>query len=438
MATSLQRGIRSFVEQIDAPVAAFFTSCVHCGLCADACLFYTETQDPQYTPIHKLAPLRRVWRQEYTFWGRLLAKLGFHKPVTDEELAAWEPLVYDSCTLCGRCSLACPVGNDIVYMVRKMREGMVASGHAPEGLQGATQRAVEHGSPMGVTFGTLQAHIRHTEKETGLTVPLDVEGADYMLVLSSAEVAEYSEIVTAVTRIFHQAGVSWTIASDGFEGTNSGIQIGSSDLAAELLGRIVRAAERLKVKYVISPECGHAYTALRWEGPNLIGRPYPFQVIHIIELLDQLRREGRLRTAGVDETRMTFHDPCQMVRRGGVVDEPRRLLNMVAPNFVEMPDAGVQNWCCGGGGGVAANGRADALRLRVFSRKKAQLDATGATTIVTSCSNCRSMLLDGLEHNHMPHEVVGLTELIAEYLAPEEGDKEKLNRPPVHGELVEP
>lgn len=417
MTTTLQRGIQSMIEQIDAPMATFFSACVHCGLCADACLFYTETQDPKYTPIYKLAPMRRVWQQEFTFWGRLLARLGLSKPVSDAELAEWEPLVYDSCTLCGRCSLACPVGNDIAYMVRKMREGMVASGHAPDGLKQATHRAIEMGSPMGLTVNTLKAHFKHTEQETGLTVPLDQEGADYLLVLSSAEIANFSEIISAVTRIFHHAGVSWTMASDAFDATNSGIQIGSSDLAAELLVRIVDAAERLRVKYVISPECGHAYTALRWEGPNLIGRPYPFEVIHIIELLDQLRSAGRLNTEGMDDTRMTFHDPCQLVRRGGVIAQPRSLLNMVAPNFVEMPDAGIQNWCCGGGGGVSANPRADALRLKVFSRKKAQLDEINVDTIVTACSNCRNMLEDGLEHNHMEMNVVGLTELIAEHLA---------------------
>ncbi len=417
MSTSLQRGVQSMIEQIDAPMASFFSACVHCGLCADACLFYTETQDPKYTPIHKLAPMRRVWQQEFTFWGKLMKMLGLSKPVSDAELDAWGPLVYDSCTLCGRCSLVCPVGNDITYMVRKMREGMVASGHAPEGLKESTRRAIELGSPMGVTVNTLKAHFRHTEQETGLTVPLDREGADYLLILSSAEVANYSEIITAVTRIFNQAGVSWTMSSDGFEATNSGIQIGSSDLAAELVNRIVYAAEKLKVKYVISPECGHAYTALRWEGPNLIGRPYPFEVVHIIELLDQLRIEGRLRTEGMDDTRMTFHDPCQMVRRGGVIEQPRNLLSMVAPNFVEMPESGIHNWCCGGGGGVSAIPRADELRLKVFSRKKSQLEAVNVKTLVTSCSNCRTMLEDGLEHYHMDQQVIGLTELIAEHLA---------------------
>jgi len=142
--------------------------------------------------------------------------------------------------------------------------------------------------------------------------------------------------------------------------------------------------------------------------------------VHIIELLDQLHSEGRLRTAGMDETRMTFHDPCQMVRRGGVIAQPRNLLEMVTPNFVEMPEAGMQNWCCGGGGGVSANPRADELRLKVFSKKKSQLDAISVATVVTSCSNCRTMLEEGLEHNHMDQSVIGLTELIAAHLAPEE------------------
>ena len=174
MSASFERGINAFKEQIDAPVAAFFSSCVRCGLCAEACLFYTETGDPKYTPINKLEPLRRIWKQEYNFWGKLAGALGLSKPVTDAELTEWETLVYDSCTMCGRCSMVCPVGNDIAYMIRRMREGMAASGHAPEGLIGATERAVTIGSPMGVKWPALKAQIRHVEEDTGLKVPVDV------------------------------------------------------------------------------------------------------------------------------------------------------------------------------------------------------------------------------------------------------------------------
>ena len=416
MSASLQRGINAFKEQIDAPVAAFFSSCVRCGLCANACLFHTETGDPKYTPIYKLEPLRRVWQQEYTFWGKFAKALGMSKAVTDAELGEWEELVYDSCTMCGRCSMVCPVGNDIAYMVRKMREGMAAAGHAPEGLIGATQRAVTIGSPMGVKLPALEAQIRHTEKDYGLDIPLDVEGVDYMLLLSSMEIMNFPEFIGANAKIFKQAGVSWTISSEAFEATNSGIQIGVSEIAAELVQRVVAAAEKLKVKYVISPECGHAYMAIRWEGPNLIGRPYSFKVVHILELLDELRAQGRLKTTGKETQRLTYHDPCQVSRRGGVVEQPRNLMHVIAENFVEMPETGTMNWCCGAGGGVSSNERADELRLKSFNRKKQQLDAIHPDVIVSACANCRIHLEDGLEEYGMDIPVVSLTETIAEHL----------------------
>nr|MBS0019678.1 (Fe-S)-binding protein [Gammaproteobacteria bacterium] len=413
---SLERGRHAFLEEIDAPIASFFSSCVRCGLCAHACLFYTETEDPRYTPIHKLEPLRRMWRQEYTFWGKLAKRVGLAKPVTDDELAAWSELVYDSCTLCGRCSRVCPVGNDIVYMVRRMREGMAAAGHAPAGLVRATRNAILNGSPMGVKLVTLEAQIRHVEKETGLTVPLDQVGAEYLAIFSSMEIVNYPEYIAALTRIFEQAGVTWTISSEAFEATNAGIQIGQSDLAAELLSRIVKAAEKLKVKTVISPECGHAYLALRWEGPNLLKRAYPFQVKHILELLDELRAAGKLRLRDSEDSRLTFHDPCQLVRQGGVVQEPRTLLKLVASDIVEMNETGVMNWCCGGGGGVSAIERAENLRLKAFRRKKTQLDELGVEMLVTACANCRVVLEEGVDAYNMELPMVGLTELLAEHL----------------------
>lgn len=419
MSASLEKGLHAFKEVIDAPVAAFFSSCVRCGLCAEACLFYTETGSPTYTPIHKLEPLRRVWQQEYTFWGRYAKAFGLSKPVTDEELGEWEKYVYDSCTLCGRCSMVCPVGNDIAYMIRKMREGMAASGHAPEGLIGATRRAVTIGSPMGVKLPALQAQIRNAEKETGLGIPVDVAGAEYLLLLSSMEIMNFPEFISAIAKIFHQAGVSWTLSSEAFEATNSGIQIGVSEIAAELVQRIVDAAEKLRVKAVISPECGHAYTAIRWEGPNLVGKPFGFKVVHILELLDELRASGRLRVSSKETQKLTYHDPCQITRRGGVVQQPRNLLDMVAENFVEMPEAGIMNWCCGAGGGVSTNERADELRLKAFGRKQAQLNAVKPDALVSACSNCRIHLEEGLEEYGMDIPVLSLTETIAAHLATE-------------------
>lgn len=417
MSASLERGVSVLKEMIDAPIASYFESCVHCGLCAEACLFYTETGDPKYTPIHKLEPLRRIYQQEYTLLGRLGKALGLSKPVTDAELEEWKELVYDSCTLCARCSLVCPVGNDIVYMVRKFREGMAVSGHAPAGMISATTRAVEIGSPMGVRLPALQAQMKHIQADTGIEIPMDAQGAEYMVLLSSMEIMNFPEYLGAIAKIMQQAGKTWTLCSTAFEATNSGIQIGSSDIARLIVARIVDGAERLGVKTVISPECGHAYTALRWDGANLIGRPFQFKVLHILEVLDEFRIQGLLKTAGFETARTTFHDPCQLVRRGGVIEQPRHLMQMVTREFVEMDDPGKYNWCCGGGGGVSAIEEAEDLRLEAFKIKKRQLEKTGAKTVVTACANCRILLEEGLEHYQMDIPVVGLTEMIAEHLA---------------------
>ncbi len=417
MSASLEKGVNVLKEMIDAPIASFFNSCVHCGICAEACLFYTETGDPKYTPIHKLKPLRKVYEQEYTLVGRAAKALGLSKPLTDAELDEWQELVYNSCTMCGRCSLVCPVGNDLAYMIRKLREGMAVAGHAPEGVIGATKRTVEIGSPMGVRLPAVQAQMRHVQEDVGIEIPLDQEGAEYMLLLSSMEIINFPEYLGAVARIMQQAGKSWTLCSTAFEATNSGIQIGVSDLAKVIVSRIVEGAERLNVKTVISPECGHAYMALRWEGPNLIGRPYNFDVKHILEVLEEFRVQGLLKTEGFETERVTFHDPCQIVRRGGVIEPQRNLLKMVAKDFVEMSDPGKYNWCCGGGGGVSANENAEQLRLTAFKRKKAQLDEVQVDTLVTACANCRIVMEEGLEHYQMNIPVVGLTETIAKHLA---------------------
>lgn len=419
MSEKLERGLATLRGEIDGKVRSFFSSCVHCGICAESCLFYTETRDPRYTPIYKTEPLRKLWKREYTFWGRFASRLGINKPMTEADLADWEELVYDGCSMCGRCSMVCPVGVDISMIIFKVKHGLAKADFSPEGLVGAVQRAVDIGSPMGITLTTVQAMIKHVEADTGLKIPVDVEGADYMALLSSNEIALYPEYLESLAKIFDHAGVSWTLSSDAFEATNAGLQIGNKEVAGKLVQRVVDGAEKLKVKNVISPECGHAYTALRWEGPNFVGRAYPFRVVHILELLDELRADGRLKTAGKETDRMTFHDPCSIVRRGGVEAQPRNLLAPLVENFVEMGDHGSMNWCCGGGGGVSSNERAEELKLKAFNRKKSQIEETGAEAVVTACSNCRMVMEDGVEANEMEIELVGLTEMIAAHLVDE-------------------
>ena len=425
----VRRALPVFLKVTDRVLASYLENCVHCGECAEACHFYLSTGDPKFTPTWKLRPLVKVWKRHRAPFAGLKRALGLAPPeITDAELEEWSRLVYDACTMCGRCTLVCPMGIDIAGAIRKMREGFVAAGLAPEGLQALIDRALKTNSPMGITPKALKAQIAEQERESGAPVPLDVKGADYMILLSSLQIMAYPEVIGALARIFRQAGVSWTISTKYFEGTNLGVQLGSSEIAAELIRRMAEAAEELEVKYVVTPECGHVYGAIRWAGPNLLGRPFRFRVIHIIRLLDRLLKEGRIRLKGHDRRVVSFHDPCQIVRRGGLVKEPRELIGAVADNFRELPEAGVTNYCCGGGGGVSANPRAAPLMDRAFECKRSQFEAVeGLEEIISPCANCRSVLEEGLENRDMAERwsITGLSEYLARFLddaEPEESE----------------
>ncbi|GAB6052813.1 (Fe-S)-binding protein [Magnetospira thiophila] len=416
MTQSFENGLKSMMEQMDAPIASFLSSCVHCGLCAEACLFYTETGDPKYTPIHKLEPLKKMWRREYTLWGKLGGMVGLFPKVTAKDFEDWEELVYDSCTMCGRCSMVCPVGNDITYMIRKIREGFSAAGYVPEGMAKAGVRAMTEISPIGIKPAMVAKQCEKQSKETGLPIEMDKAGVDYMVLLSSMEVMGFPEIIGAMAKIFHHAGITWTISSKAYEATNIGIQIGNKEVARALVQRVYDEAVALRVKGVISPECGHAYQAIRWDGPNLLGKAFPFEVIHLIDLLGQLQAAGKLPLTGKYPKKITYHDPCQLNRRGGLDRPANSLIDAVAENCIPMEDAGAWGWCCGGGGGVSANHRAEELRYKVFAKKKHQIEKIRPEELLTTCANCRNVIEEALDEYEMNLPVIGLTELLADYL----------------------
>ncbi|MCB1513335.1 MAG: (Fe-S)-binding protein, partial [Hyphomicrobiaceae bacterium] len=166
---------------------------------------------------------------------------------------------------------------------------------------------------------------------------------------------------------------------------------------------------------VVIPECGHAFGVMRFAAANILGRPLPFEVRHITEYLADLKRQGRLRLKPMADA-FTYHDPCQISRRGGATADARYLLDGFATDFREMSPTGNFNWCCGGGGGVQAMGRAADVRHKVFKIKMDQVEATGANTLISACSNCRLTMDESKAHYHWPHEIGSLVEILADHL----------------------
>ncbi|MFZ2102580.1 MAG: (Fe-S)-binding protein [Oricola sp.] len=400
-----------FLRQIEEPLVAYLEACLHCGQCADACHFHEASGDPRHTPAYKLFPIAKAYRSQR--WP--LNWLGLAPKITEKDLSEWEELLFDTCTMCGRCTTVCPMGIDIASIVAKARQAYVAAGLGPEDLLAAADFSRDHGSPLGLDPGKLADRIEWLADENEIEIPLDKDRAEVLLTVSSIEMMKYPESVTAMAKIMNHAGVDYTFSTKGYEATNFGYLAGKADIAKIMVERIVEAAEAVGAKTVVIPECGHAYGVMRWGGSNIIGRPLPFEVLHITEYMARLKREGKLKLKPLEGS-ITYHDPCQISRRGGAMQDARYLLEGFAADFREMTPTGNNNWCCGGGGGVQAIGRAAELRHQVFRIKIDQVEKTGAKTMVSSCANCRLTMDESKAALDWKGGLDSIVEIIADHL----------------------
>jgi len=411
----VQKAMQNFVKDFGRTAAIYMESCIHCGMCAEACHFYEVSHDPKHTPIWKLEPFKQAYKREYGPFAWIYRTLNLKHKVTVDELQQWQELLYDSCTVCGRCSLICPMGIDIASLVSQARHGMFQAGLVPHELWAVAERGAREGSPLGATPKVFKDRVEWLADDHEIDIPLDKPKADVVVTMSSIEIMKYPDSIVATAKIMNHLGVSWTFRSDGYEATNFGLLSGNAGWQKQMTMKIIDAAIAAGAKTVVLPECGHAYTALRWMGANMLGKPLPFEVQHIAEFLADNVQSGKLKLRKVGKS-VTFHDPCQIVRRGGAIEAPRIVLEALGVDLREMEPGKGLNWCCGGGGGVVTIHRADPLRYKVYQLKMEQIEKTGAEVAVTTCANCRQTFDDGQAHFKSDREMGSLLELVAENL----------------------
>jgi Fe-S oxidoreductase len=404
-----------FQRRLDARQAAYLETCIHCGMCAEACHFYEATGDGKYTPIHKLDPLRRWYRRELAPMGWLRRLV--MRDITAKDLEDWQELVYDSCTQCGRCDMICPMGIYISPMIGIMREALAEAGLQPVEQSALAKEINEHGTLLGIgaeTYRAVSAELR----SRGVEVPLDRPRAEVMVLMNAMDAAVFRDAIAATARIMSRLGLDWTIRTGAGDAAAYDWTSGDERTHARMTRRIIDDAVAAGAKTVIVPECGHGYAALRWGAANVYGKPLPFEVMAISEFVGRELQAGRLKVHRVAAGKsVTYHDPCKVGRWSGVLDEPRKALSAIGVEVREMESHAKTNYCCGGGGGVFLNERAAKLRQGAFQIKMKEADATGAGSVVTACGHCRMTYLAGAQQANWQKPIESLVELVAENLA---------------------
>lgn len=412
----VQRAMQSFALDYGAMTAMRLESCIHCGICADACHFYIATEDPQYTPILKVEPFKQAYKREAGPFAPFFRLFGLKHRVTAEELEDWQHLLFDSCNLCGRCSLICPMGIDIAALIEQARHAMFEAGIAPAELYEKARHQQQTGQPEPSTE-PYREKLLAIGRAHQVEIPLDKTDVEVMLCVPRTDIEHYPKAVAALARVMQYLGVRCTFRSEALVAENYGYYAGGREWQRGISLRLIEQALACGARVLVVPECGHAYHALRWQAAELYGKPLPFRVLHVTEYLTEQLDSGQLKLHSAKNGSVTFHDPCQLVRKGGVTGAPRQLMQALGLDLHELENNRAFSFCCGGGGGVLDIKRAAPLRYRAMEPKLREIDDSGAETFLTSCSDCRATFDDARVHFNWDKSPQSLIELVAENLA---------------------
>jgi Fe-S oxidoreductase len=398
----LARLVEAFSRAVGRDEAVDVNACVRCGLCAEACHYTLADPTPGTLPAYKVELVGSAYRRSATFLGKYLPAVVGARDIDTSLVEAWIDECFGRCTMCGRCSLHCTVGLDIPALVRAARRALAECDLVPAGLDSTLAAAVETGNNMAIprdewvaTVAWLEEELQAETGDPGARLPLDVEGAELLYAINPREAKFFPMSLVAAGAIFHAAGASWTLSSDHYDVTNYGLFAGHPEKAGELSRRLFDEARRLGVKTLVLGECGHGFLAHRWLAPEWLGDRPDVEVCSVLEVIAGYLRDGRLvLDPSQTKTRLTLHDPCNLVRLGGLADVPREILSSAASDWVEMTPNREQNFCCGGGGGQLSMTRYAKRRLEAGRVKAEQIRATGAAVVVAPCHNCIDQLTE--------------------------------------------
>jgi Fe-S oxidoreductase len=359
----------------------YMDACVHCGACSDKCHYYLGTGDPKNMPVARQDLMRKVYRRYFTLSGKLFPKLVGAVDMTREVLDEWYSY-YHQCSECRRCSVFCPYGIDTAEVTMAAREIMDSVGLGQKYSNEIIGKVHKIGNNLGLPGPALENTLEGLEEDvkddTGVDVryPIDVKGAEVLLITPSADffAEPHVESLIGYGKVFHAAGISWTLSSMASEAGNFGMFIGNYK-----------------------------------------------QPTHICELTYDLIQRGALRfdKDKNDDRIITFHDSCNVARAsrmgdmpGGQFVIPREIIKAVANNFHDMAPGtiGEATFCCGGGGGLLTD---DLIELRVkgalprMEALKNVVDQHGVNFMATICAICKAQFTKVLPYYGFDMSMVG-------------------------------
>jgi len=229
-------------------IRAVMETCIHCGLCAEACQWYLSSdKDPTFAPVAKM---------KMTAWEMLKRK----GKVDAEFIKQTARIVFTECNICHRCSMYCPYGLDITFIIGLVRRICFILGVVPQRMMDQDHSHATVLNQVWYTQNDWVDTMQWQEEEVGaeykdLRIPIDKEGAEVLWYPLGGEPKTNTYHIERTAKIMMVAGVDWTVAGvDTWDSSNMPMFLRDFTTMNRVVRGLYDNATRLRVKKMVLTE----------------------------------------------------------------------------------------------------------------------------------------------------------------------------------------
>jgi heterodisulfide reductase subunit D len=373
-------------------------ACAQCGYCVNWCPIYDRSGWESASPRGKVFLLKKMLESNGT------SLFSSNPRMTSEFVQR----LFD-CTTCGRCTEKCHLELDLLDLWFRLRELAVRQGVAPQSVGLMEKTLLASRNVFGMDSQSRTDWATYTGAEVKVQEKADIV---YFVGCVTSYSGRSQGIAQSIAAILNHVGESWSLMHEEWCCGHPLAVSGATGRYREIAEHNVREIESMHAKVLVSG-CPGCCLALREEYPRILERELNFKVVHFAQLLDQYVAEGKLRIPEL-QAATTYHDPCELARLGGVVDEPRRVLRSFVKRLVEPEESGTIGRCCGSGGLLKATN--NAMSGELAQKRSTMLQRTGADIITSACPSCDQNLAEALSKVQDSKRVQDLAELVAQQI----------------------
>ena len=393
------------LDKLKIKQLAEIDACTRCGNCLDLCSAYQGSKDVSISPKKKMEKLKSAVSKEYG----LLSKI-FKRKLTEDEMEAISHAAF-ACTMCSRCEVDCHINIKLQDIWLKLREIMVDEGKYPPIMNMMRERLKK---ARNVSFDTNEGRTDWIKAVPEIPenkyIKQKAEVIYFVGCVSSFSPRTF-KIPRSIVQILQSAKVDFGLLGDdewccGFPLMSSGFAKDFEEFAVHNIERVNKTGARILV--TSCPSCYHMWSHTYPDAVKDV--KMNFKVLHMVQYLCMLAKERKIKLNPLD-SKVTYHDPCDLGRNSGIYDEPRDLIKMIpGVEFAELENNREYTTCCGGGGNVESIDTE--LSSNIAQIKAKEIMATGADSVITACQQCVRTIATALKKEKSRIKAVDISQLI--------------------------